>query len=143
LLGAVPRYGVGVILQTLDNIGLRSYNFLICVIDVVVTFLPSKEISPVRIRNHAFGELAHLVEQGLCKAKVTGSNPVFSINTQKYFIKEMKTFKQFQKHFGAISHTVIDPITKKKIRVPKGYSVPVRSRSSAGGNGDSGNGNGE
>jgi hypothetical protein len=59
----------------------------------------------------------------------------------------MLTFEEFkqkiQKHFGAISHTVIDPITKKKIRVPKGYSVPVRSRSSAGGNGDSGNGNGE
>ncbi len=57
----------------------------------------------------------------------------------------MKTFKQFQKHAGALAHTVIDPITKKKIRVPKGYSVPVRSRSSVGGNGDAdgSNGNGE
>jgi hypothetical protein len=55
----------------------------------------------------------------------------------------MKTFKQFQKHSGAVAHTVIDPITKKKIRVPKGHSVPVRSRSSAGGDGDSGGGNGD
>ena len=54
----------------------------------------------------------------------------------------MKSFKEFQKHAGALAHTVIDPVTKMKIRVPKGYSVPVRSRSSAGGNGDSGNGNG-
>jgi len=56
----------------------------------------------------------------------------------------MLTFEQFQrkiqKHSGAVTHTVIDPVTKKKIRVPKGHSIPVRSRSSAGGNGDSGNG---
>jgi hypothetical protein len=56
----------------------------------------------------------------------------------------MLTFEEFQrkiqKHSGAVAHTIIDPVTKKKIRVPKGYSIPVRSRSSAGGNGDSGNG---
>jgi hypothetical protein len=50
----------------------------------------------------------------------------------------MKSFRKFQQHSGAYSHTVIDPVTKKKIKVPKGYSVPVRSRSSSGGNGDSG-----
>lgn len=56
----------------------------------------------------------------------------------------MKSFKQFQKHYSARTHTVIDPVTKKKIRVPKGHSVPVRSRSSAGGNGDSdGSGDGD
>lgn len=59
----------------------------------------------------------------------------------------MKSFQQFQKHYSARTHTVIDPVTKKKIRVPKGHSVPVRSRSSAGGNGDSdgsgGNGDGD
>ena len=55
----------------------------------------------------------------------------------------MKTFREFQKHSGAVSHVVFDPVTKKKIKVPKGYSVPVRSRSSAEGNGDSGNGNGD
>lgn len=54
----------------------------------------------------------------------------------------MKSFKQFQKHYSAKTHTVIDPVTKDKIKVPKGYSVPVRSRSSAGGNGDSGSGDG-
>lgn len=54
----------------------------------------------------------------------------------------MKTFEEFQKHLGAYSHTVIDPVTKKKIKVPKGHSVPIRSRSSAGGNGDSGDGSG-
>ena len=53
----------------------------------------------------------------------------------------MKTFEEFQKHSGAVSHTVFDPVTKKPKRVPKGYSVPVRSRSSAGG--DGGNGDGE
>jgi hypothetical protein len=54
----------------------------------------------------------------------------------------MKSFRQFQKHAGAQSHTVIDPVTKHKMKVPKGYSVPVRSRSSAGGNGDGGDGSG-
>jgi hypothetical protein len=55
----------------------------------------------------------------------------------------MKSFKKFQQHSGAYSHIVIDPITKKKIKVPKGYSIPIRSRSSAGGDGDSGtDGNG-
>ena len=54
----------------------------------------------------------------------------------------MKTFEEFQKHSGAYSHEVIDPVTKKKIKVPKGHSVPVRSRSSAGGNVDSGDGSG-
>lgn len=48
----------------------------------------------------------------------------------------MKTFEQFQKHFDAKAHTVIDPVTKRKLRVPRGHSVPVRSRSSAGGDGD-------
>ena len=55
----------------------------------------------------------------------------------------MKSYKEFQKHAGALAHTVIDPVTKKQKRVPKGYSVPVRSRSSASGDGDSGNGDGE
>ena len=55
----------------------------------------------------------------------------------------MKNFEEFQKHAGAYSHTVIDPVTKKKIKVPKDHSVPVRSRSSAGGNGDSDGGNGD
>lgn len=55
----------------------------------------------------------------------------------------MKSFKQFQKHAGALYHTVIDPVTKKPIRVPKGYSVPVSRSSSKGGNGNGGGGNGD
>ena len=55
----------------------------------------------------------------------------------------MKSFKEFQKHAGAQKHPVIDPVTHKKIIVPKGYSVPVSRSSSKGGGGDgSGNGGG-
>ena len=52
----------------------------------------------------------------------------------------MKSFKEFQTiaYKGAIPHTVHSQGKSKKI--PKGKSVPVRSRSSSGGNGDSGDG---
>lgn len=53
----------------------------------------------------------------------------------------MKTFNEFQKHAGAKEHTIIDPVTHKKITVPKGHSVPV-SRSSSKGSGGDGSGNG-
>ena len=54
----------------------------------------------------------------------------------------MKSFDEFQKiaYKGAIPHTVYSQGKSKKI--PKGKAVPVRSRSSAGGNGDGGNGGG-
>ena len=53
----------------------------------------------------------------------------------------MKSFREFQRHAGAKTHSVVDPVTHKKITVPKGYSVPV-SRSSSKGNGGDGSGNG-
>ncbi len=54
----------------------------------------------------------------------------------------MKSFDEFQKiaYQGAVPHTVYSQGKQKSI--PKGKAVPVRSRSSAGGNGDSGDGNG-
>ncbi len=54
----------------------------------------------------------------------------------------MKSFDEFQKiaYYGAVPHTVYSKGKSKKI--PKGKAVPVRSRSSAGGNGDSGDGSG-
>jgi len=53
----------------------------------------------------------------------------------------MKTFSEFQKHFGAKKHYITDPVTHRQIRVPKGYSIPV-SRSGSKGNGSDGSGNG-
>ena len=55
----------------------------------------------------------------------------------------MKSFKEFQTiaYKGAIPHTVYSQGKSKK--VPGGKAVPVRSRSSAGGNGDGGNGGGD
>lgn len=54
----------------------------------------------------------------------------------------MKSFKEFEAiaYKGAIPHTVYSQGKSK--RIPKGKAVPVRSRSSAGGNGDSGDGGG-
>ena len=54
----------------------------------------------------------------------------------------MKSFKEFQKiaYYGAVPHTVYSQGKQK--RIPKGKAVPVRSRSSTGGNGDSGDGSG-
>jgi len=54
----------------------------------------------------------------------------------------MKTFDEFQQiaYYGAVPHTVYSQGKSKKI--PSGKAVPVRSRSSAGGNGDGGNGGG-
>ena len=54
----------------------------------------------------------------------------------------MKTFDEFKTiaYKGAIPHTVHSQGKQK--RITKGKAVPVRSRSSAGGNGDSGNGGG-
>jgi hypothetical protein len=52
----------------------------------------------------------------------------------------MKSFDEFKSiaYKGAIPHTVYSQGKSKKIL--KGKAVPVRSRSSAGGNGDSGDG---
>ncbi len=54
----------------------------------------------------------------------------------------MKSFKEFEAiaYKGAVPHTVYSQGKSK--RIPKGKAVPVRSRSSAGGNGDSGDGGG-
>ncbi len=54
----------------------------------------------------------------------------------------MKSFKEFEAiaYKGAVPHTVYSQGKSKKI--PKGKAVPVRSRASAGGDGDSGDGNG-
>ena len=54
----------------------------------------------------------------------------------------MKSFDEFQKiaYKGAVPHTVYSQGKSK--RIPKEKAVPVRSRSSAGGNGDSAGGNG-
>ena len=54
----------------------------------------------------------------------------------------MKSFDEFKSiaYKGAIPHTVFSQGKSKKIL--KGKAVPVRSRSSAGGNGDSGDGGG-
>jgi hypothetical protein len=48
----------------------------------------------------------------------------------------MKSFKEFEAiaYKGAVPHTVYSQGKSKKI--PKGKAVPVRSHSSAGGNGD-------
>ena len=53
---------------------------------------------------------------------------------------KMKTFDEFQQiaYYGAVPHTVYSHGKSK--RIPKGKAVPVRSRSSAGGDGDGGNG---
>lgn len=50
----------------------------------------------------------------------------------------MKSFKEFEKiaYKGAAPHTVYSQGKSKKI--PKGKAVPVRSHSSAGGDGDGG-----
>jgi hypothetical protein len=55
----------------------------------------------------------------------------------------MKSFDEFKSiaYKGAVPHTVYFQGKSKKI--PKGKAVPVRSHSSAGGNGDSGDGGGE
>ena len=55
----------------------------------------------------------------------------------------MKSFDEFKTiaYKNAIPHTFYSGGKSK--RIPKGKAVPVRSRSSAGGNGDSGNGDGE
>lgn len=55
----------------------------------------------------------------------------------------MKSFDEFKSiaYKGAIPHTVYSQGKSKKM--PKGKAVPVRSRSSAGGNGDSGDGGGD
>ena len=52
----------------------------------------------------------------------------------------MKSFDEFQKiaYKDAVPHTVYSQGKSK--RIPKGQAVPVRSRSSAGGDGDGGNG---
>ena len=52
----------------------------------------------------------------------------------------MKSFDEFKTiaYKNAIPHTVYSGGKLK--RIPKGKAVPVRSHSSAGGNGDSGNG---
>ncbi len=54
----------------------------------------------------------------------------------------MKSFDEFKTiaYKNAIPHTVYAGGKSKKI--PKGKAVPVRSRSSAGGDGDGGNGGG-
>ncbi len=54
----------------------------------------------------------------------------------------MKSFDEFKTNAykNAIPHTVYSGGTTK--RIPKGKAVPVRSRSSAGGDGDGGNGGG-
>ena len=54
----------------------------------------------------------------------------------------MKSFDEFKTiaYKGAVPHTVHSQGKQKSI--PKGKAVPVRSRSSAGGNGDGGGGNG-
>ncbi len=51
----------------------------------------------------------------------------------------MKSFDEFQKiaYYGSVPHTVYSQGKQK--RIPKGKAVPVKSRSSAGGNGDGGN----
>jgi hypothetical protein len=55
----------------------------------------------------------------------------------------MKSFDEFKTiaYKNAVPHTVYSG--EKSKQIPKGKSVPVRSRSSAGGNGDGGNGDGE
>jgi len=55
----------------------------------------------------------------------------------------MKTFDEFQQiaYYGAVPHTAYSQGKSKKI--PKGKAVPVRSRSSAGGDEDGGNGGGD
>ena len=52
----------------------------------------------------------------------------------------MKSFDEFQKiaYKGAVPHTVYSQGKQK--RIPKGKAVPVRSRSSAGGDGGDGDG---
>lgn len=54
----------------------------------------------------------------------------------------MKSFDEFKTiaYKNAVPHTVYSG--EKSKQIPKGKSVPVRSRSSAGGNGDGGNGDG-
>jgi len=54
----------------------------------------------------------------------------------------MKSFDEFKEiaYKNAIPHTVYSQGKQK--RISKGKAVPVRSRSSAGGNGDSGDGSG-
>ena len=54
----------------------------------------------------------------------------------------MKSFDEFKTiaYKGAVPHTVYSQGKEKQ--VPKGKAVPVRSRSSAGGNGDGGSGDG-
>jgi hypothetical protein len=54
----------------------------------------------------------------------------------------MKSFEEFKEiaYKNAIPHTVYSGGKSKKI--PKRKAVPVRSRSSAGGNGDGGDGSG-
>jgi hypothetical protein len=54
----------------------------------------------------------------------------------------MKSFDEFKSiaYKGAVPHTVFSQGKSKKIL--KGKAVPVRSRSSAGGNGDGGGGDG-
>ena len=54
----------------------------------------------------------------------------------------MKSFDEFKSiaYKGAVPHTVYSQGKSKKIQ--KGKAVPVRSHSSAGGNGDSGDGGG-
>ena len=55
----------------------------------------------------------------------------------------MKTFDEFQQiaYYGAVPHTVYSQGKSKKI--PKGKAVPLRSRSSAGGDGNGGGDGGE
>ena len=52
----------------------------------------------------------------------------------------MKSYDEFKKiaYKNAVPHTVYSGGKTK--RIPKGKAVPVRSRSSAGGNGDGGDG---
>jgi hypothetical protein len=54
----------------------------------------------------------------------------------------MKSFDEFKSiaYKGAVPHTVYSQGKSKQI--PKGKAVPLRSRSSAGGNGDGGGGDG-
>jgi hypothetical protein len=54
----------------------------------------------------------------------------------------MKSFEEFKKiaYKNALPHTVYSG--GKSRQIPKGKAVPVRSRSSAGGNGDGGGGDG-
>ena len=54
----------------------------------------------------------------------------------------MKSFDEFKSiaYKGSVPHAVFSQGKSKKI--PKGKAVPVRSRSSAGGNGDGGDGGG-